>query len=254
MIDLHTHILPAVDDGAADLETALAMGRHGAERGLRVVAATPHFLGKLTWTEVQRRVEELNTEFSQAQISVELVAGGELMLDPVLFELEPDQIPTYGAKGKFCLIEFPLSQLPVYADEVLFDLQTKGITPIIAHPERYRAVAEDPNLVLHWLEQGCLTQVNTGSILGRFGSSAQKTAEILLTHDLAQFVASDAHGVQRRPLDLPETYAVLVQMLGKERAQELVELNPRAVLAGDFSTRRTPQPYVKKRRFFLFWG
>ncbi|HOQ72808.1 MAG TPA: tyrosine protein phosphatase [Limnochordia bacterium] len=252
MIDLHVHILPGVDDGPPTLEEALAMGRVGEERGLKVVAATPHFFGQLSWATVQQKVAELREEFARAQVSLELVAGAELMLDLSLLDLAPEEIPTYGGQGRFCLIEFPFQELPVYTDDVLFDLQTKGITPIIAHPERYRGVLQDPNTALGWLERGCLLQVNTGSILGRFGSTVQEAAEILLTHDMAQFVASDAHSVQRRTLDLPQAHGVLVELLGAERAEELVAANPRAVLAGDFAPRRPPQQYRRKRRFFSF--
>ncbi|HPT83148.1 MAG TPA: capsule biosynthesis protein CapC [Limnochordia bacterium] len=252
MIDLHTHILPGVDDGAADLETAVAMARSAAERGVEVICATPHYYGGLTWQAVQKQVESLRRQLAQAQIPVEVVAGAELMLDTDLLKLGSDEIPTYGGNSRFCLLEFPMYELPMYLEQVLFSLQTKGITPIIAHPERYREVMADPNVVLAWLEQGCLIQVNTGSILGRFGSAAAATAEILLEHDLAQFVASDAHSLKRRPPDLPEAYAVLVQLVGAERAGELVEHNPRGVIAGNFTPKRAPRPFVKKRRFFLF--
>jgi len=122
----------------------------------------------------------------------------------------------------------------VYTDDVLFDLQTKGITPIIAHPERYRGVLQDPNTALGWLERGCLLQVNTGSILGRFGSTVQEAAEILLTHDMAQFVASDAHSVQRRTLDLPQAHGSWWSCWGRSGGGACGGQS-RAVLAGDFA-------------------
>lgn len=252
MIDLHTHILPAVDDGAADLQTAVAMGRYAEEHGIEVICATPHFYGSVTWAGVQQRVEDLRRHFAQEGLKVELVPGAELLMDSSLLQLQREEVPTYGGQGKFCLIELPMSQVPVYTDQVFFALQTMGITPIVAHPERYRAVGDDPNTVLSWLEHGCLIQVNTGSILGRFGAGAAETARILLTHDMAHFVASDAHSLHRRPPDLPAAHEVLVEMVGAERAKELVEDNPRAVLGGGFAPRRAPRAYTRKRRFFLF--
>ena len=201
---------------------------------------------------MQQKVAELREEFARAQVSLELVAGAELLLDLSLLDLAPEELPTYGGQGRFCLIEFPFQEQPVYTDDVLFDLQTTGITPIIAHPERYRGVLQDPNTALGWLARGCLLQVNTGSILGRFGSTVQEAAEVLLTHDMAQFVASAAHSVQRRTLDLPQALGVLVELLGAERAEELVAANPGAVLAVDFAPRRPPQQYRRKRRFFSF--
>ena len=107
-------------------------------------------------------------------------------------------------------------------------------------------------MVFGWLEQGCLVQVNTGSILGRFGCEVAAAAEILLTHDWAQFVASDGHSMRRRPLDLPEAHTALVKpsaLSGRGTGGG----QPREMLAGSFAVKRQPREYVKKRRLFPFW-
>lgn len=249
MIDLHTHILPGVDDGAADLEMALAMGRLASEEGIVKIAATPHFHQISEWSLIKKQVEALRGEFSQAQIAVELVPGAELLLDLNLLDMQAQDIPTYGDQGKFCLIEFPLQQMPIYADEVLFGLQAKGITPIIAHPERYGAVVENPNLALEWLRQGCLIQMNTGSILGRFGTKIKGTAQIMLTSQMVQVVASDGHGSERRRLNLAETFSTLVEIVGQSTALDLVKANPQGILRGDFRMKAEPREYRKKRWF-----
>ncbi|NMB01387.1 MAG: hypothetical protein GX971_07725 [Firmicutes bacterium] len=252
MIDLHSHILPGVDDGAVDLEMSLAMGRYGEERGITIIAATPHFHEIPDWEKVRELVDRLKAEFAKAQIGVEIVPGAELLMDMALLEMIASDIPTFGNQGKFCLIELPMHQVPIYTEQVIFDLQTKGITPIIAHPERYSAVLADPNLCLGWLKQGCLIQMNSGSLLGRFGTEVKKTAEIMLTHDMVHLVASDAHGVERRRLNLPEAYEALLDIVGQTRAKELVETNPRSILQGNFASRYTPSEYRKKKRFFFF--
>ncbi len=251
MIDLHTHILPGVDDGATDLEMALAMGRFAASNGVTTIAATPHFYEVSDWSFVKQKVNELQSEFNQAQIGIELVAGAELMMDMGILEMDKGDIPTYGDGGKYCLIEFPLHQTPMYAEDVLFGVQAKGITPIIAHPERYGAVVENPNLVLNWLEKGCLVQMNSGSILGRFGPTIQETSKIMLTCGMVQVVASDGHGSQRRRLNLPEAHDSLVGIVGQAKAKELVEMNPRSILEGDFQLNEEPREYRKKKRFFF---
>lgn len=252
MIDLHSHILPLVDDGAVDLEMALAMGRFGVEHGLKAIAATPHFHELPSWSQIKTKVFELQQEFHKAGIDLELIAGAELLMDTEIAEMAKSEIPTFGDRGQVCLVELPLQQIPIYTSDVLFSLQTKGITPVIAHPERYAAIGEDPNLALKWLETGCLIQMNAGSILGRFGSKVQETARIMLTHQMVQLVASDAHGLERRRLNLPDAYEVLVELVGLEHANELVRENPRAILAGDVRLNRQPQEYRKKRRFFFF--
>ena len=115
MIDLHTHILPGVDDGATDLDMALAMARDAAAKGVTAIAATPHFYELPQWPLVKQKVEELCSEFNNARIGVELVAGAELMMDLGIMEMDAGEIPTYGDQGKFCLIEFPMRQIPMYA-------------------------------------------------------------------------------------------------------------------------------------------
>lgn len=251
MIDLHTHILPGCDDGAVDLEMALAMGRSAFHDGITTLAATPHFYEIPRWSTVQQKVGELQEEFVKAQIAVEVVAGAELLMDISLLDMEREEIPTYGDRGKYCLIELPALQVPVYAEQVLFVLQTKGITPIIAHPERYGAVARDPNVVLRWLQQGCLIQMNSGSILGRFGQPIQETAQILLAQGMVQVVASDGHGSGHRRINLVEAFDVLVGIVGSTKAKDLVETNPRSILDGDFQLKEEPLEYRKKKRFFF---
>jgi protein-tyrosine phosphatase len=251
MIDLHTHILPGIDDGAVDLDMALAMGRFAAAGGITTIAATPHFYEIPKWSLVKQKVEELQREFTKAQIAVDLVPGAELLMDMGIMDMEAQGIPTYGDGGKFCLIEFPLQQIPLYAEQVLFKLKAKGITPIIAHPERYGAVVEDPNLALGWLRTGCLIQMNSGSILGRFGSSIKETSKIMLTSNMVQMVASDGHGSERRRLNLPDAFEALVEVVGRAMARDLVEANPRSILDGDFQLKVEPVEYRKKRRFFF---
>ncbi len=252
MIDLHTHILPGVDDGAPDLETALEMARFGQKNGLSAIAATPHFDLIPDWNFIKDEVERLSRALLKEGIEVELIPGSEIYVDAELVGMDVGQIPTYGDRGEYCLIEFPMYQIPIYTEQVLFALQAKGIVPIIAHPERYAAVVEDPNLVLDWLNAGCLIQVNSGSILGRFGSKIRDTAEIMLEHNMVQFMASDAHGLERRGLNLNDAFDSLVKIIGQGRARALVETNPAAMLGGQFSLVEQPVPYTRRRRFFLF--
>lgn len=252
MIDLHTHILPQVDDGAEDLEMALAMGRYGLEQGLTKIAATPHFYQIPDWELIKKKVAELQKEFDAAQISLEIIPGAELFIDLDIMDMAAHQIPTYANMGKFCLIELPLQQIPIYTEQVIFSLQTKGITPIIAHPERYAPVVADPNVLLPWIRQGCLIQVNAGSILGRFGSKIRETAEIMLTHQMVHLVGSDGHRLERRQLNLAACLPDLTAIAGQELAQQLVTTNPGAILAGTFQAVKEPIEYRKRRRFLFF--
>jgi len=252
MIDLHTHILPGVDDGAEDLAMAIEMAEAAVRGGITVVAATPHFFQLPDWGKIKALTAELQRELDRAEIGLKVVPGGELFMDIEILDMAHSQIPTYAANGRYCLVEFPMQQVPMYVEQVLFSLQTKGITPIIAHPERYLAVVNDPNLVLHWIELGCAVQMNSGSILGRFGQRIVETAKIMLEHNMVHVLASDGHGVHRRGMNLPKAYAVVEKLIGTDRALELVHGNPELIVRGEPISLEGAQRYQKRRRFWLF--
>jgi len=253
MIDLHTHILPGIDDGAKDMADAVAMARQALERKVAVIAATPHYLNR-EWTVIKQRHADLEHQLSEQGIDLKVIVGAELFIDPELMEMPREKIPTYNDAGKYCLIEFPMQELPAYTDEVLFALQVKGIIPIIAHPERYRYVAEDPNLVFKWITNGCLIQVNAGSLLGLFGEQAKQTGIILLQHSLVHLLASDAHSTGRRSFCLDKCLAIAQQYVTSEVVDLLVNANPGLVVEGKPIDVDVPEPvqYQPRKRFWLF--
>ncbi len=252
MIDLHTHILPGIDDGARDAAMALRMAQQAVERGIEVVAATPHFMN-LTWDQVRAETEKLRKLLADHRISLTVVAGAELFVDPGLMDLAKDNIPTYNDAGKYCLIEFPMLELPSYIDQVLFSLQVKGITPIIAHPERNRVVIREPNLVAHWIGSGCLIQINANSLLGNFGADVQRIAEIMLQHQMVHFIASDAHSVNNRGFYLDRSVESAWRLVTRETAALLVSGNPARVIAGEQVEVPEVISYRPQRRFWNFW-
>jgi len=251
MIDLHTHILPGVDDGAGDEGSALDMARQAVERQIQVVAATPHFVN-LAWDQIKAEAAKLQALLTAHQINLTVVAGAELMIDLDLAVQAKEDIPTYNDAGKYCLIEFPMLELPHYVDQVLFSLQVKGITPVIAHPERYHAVIEDPNLPAHWIETGCLIQINAGSLLGNFGTHVQRTAEIMLKHQMVHLIGSDAHSTGRRGFHLERSAEAVQRLAGAETAAKLVSTNPARIIAGEPVEVLEVIPYRPHRRFWDF--
>ena len=232
LIDLHAHILPGLDDGASDIDEALAMARQAVERQIHVVAATPHFID-LTWDHVKNEAAKLGELLAAHHVDLTVVPGAELFIDLDLTGLAKEEIPTYNDAGKYCLIEFPMMELPPYVDQVLFALQVKGITPIIAHPERYRYVIDDPNLAASWIETGCLIQLNTNSILGGFGLQVQRTAEIMLRRQMVHVIASDAHSTGRRGFHLDRAAEAVGRLMGVEMVEQLLCANPARIIAGE---------------------
>ena len=177
-------------------------------------------------------------------------------MDIEIIDMAVGQIPTYGANGRYCLVEFPLQQVPLYVEQVFFSLQTKGITPIIAHPERYLAVVNDPNLVLHWIELGCAVQMNSGSILGRFGQKILETARILLSTTWCMFwpltaTASSEGRTFPRPCGCGEAHW--------SGAPQLVKGNPELIIKGEPISFAKPGAIRKRSasgfsEVLRFWG
>lgn len=250
MIDLHTHILPGVDDGADSLQMSTQMAEAASEDGVTHIVATPHYDAIPNWAQIKEKVTTLQEKVASACPDIRILPGAELYLDPYLESLSKEDIPTYGDLGNHCLLEFPLRDIPGYAEQIVFSLQVKGITPILAHPERYAPLVCDPNKLTKWLELGCLVQVNTGSILGMFGKEVQKTAEIFLTHQMAQFVASDAHSIGRRRVNLAETISAL-EVLELD-AQLLTTTNPQQIIDGNQVRVDNYQRYKPRKRFWIF--
>ncbi len=251
MIDLHSHILPGYDDGAKDISESLAMAKQAAKHQITILAATPHYQGQ-DWLMIQSRVNELNERIKQACINLRVIPGAELYIDPQLITTPKEDIPTYNDNGRYCLLELPMFDLPHYVDQVLFTLQVKGIIPVIAHPERYGVVIADPNIIKKWIDNGCLIQMNTNSILGMFGDKVKQTSEILIKHQMVHLVASDAHSLGRRGFNLHSAADYLGKIIGEEKTVRLVQKNPDLIIAGEPVPVPEVLAYKPRKRFWLF--
>lgn len=251
MIDLHCHLLPGIDDGAADWTEAAAMAERYVEDGVVCVAATPHMMPDGPFANrasaVLSLVDEARRRFGEAGITLEIVAGGELYASEELIRgIDDGSLLTYGGMGRYALVEMPAAEIPPFIEEVWFALQVRGITPILAHPERNLAVAADPERLIPWIERGVALQVNARSILGASGSGTRRVAETLLLRRMAHLVASDAHGARRRPPGLSEARARVEELVDGEYAATLVSGNPRKVIAGEPIERWEPAPPPKR--------
>ncbi|WP_083189941.1 tyrosine-protein phosphatase [Orenia metallireducens] len=220
MIDIHTHILPNVDDGAKDLSESLEIAREAERQGVTMIVATPHYMEEgygISPAETKKRVEELQEELNRAEINIKILPGAEIYIMPNLAKrLKEGIVPTIN-NGRYILVEFPMTKIPDYTDNLLYDLKVMGYTPIIAHPERYKEIQTDPNRLYYWVKDGILAQLNAGSLLGMFGSEVKETAEVLVNHNMVQLMASDLHSNNHRRECLPEGYDRLEQLIG-ERA------------------------------------
>ncbi|MDD4343398.1 MAG: hypothetical protein PHH19_03410 [Eubacteriales bacterium] len=194
-LDIHNHILPGIDDGSRNIDESISMALALYEAGVREIVATPHFEVGLyfnTRDKILREWEKLQKEFFSRGININLHPGSEVMLTPEVPELlKEGKIMTMKDEGNFILVEFPLSQMPLYIEDVLYEIKLMGIQPIIAHPERYRKISKE-------LIEDNLLQLNIGSFFGSYGQVPKEKAERILKikNDQEIFFATDAHRLQ----------------------------------------------------------
>ncbi len=236
MIDIHCHILPAVDDGADSLETALEMARVAAATGVTDIAATPHFRGVAESFEMLPEIERARKALSDAVraegIGVKLHGGAEILCVAETPYLPKHlRLPTLG-EGKYLLCEFYFDESAYFMSDILSALREDGYIPVVAHPERYDAVQRDPRLLVSWFREGYILQANKGSILGTLGRGAERAADFMLDSGLCHLIAGDAHGLESRTTDMRELRRYVHDYIDGEYGRILLRENPRRILEG----------------------
>jgi len=233
MIDLHCHILPGVDDGPQSLEEAVAMCRMAAADGCEAMVATPHQRRGEWWNSDRDHLAALAAELQEAVgPDFRIYLGGEVHVDSeLLAEVENGGGILPLAGSRYLLIEFGPRGTPAESVHLIHELVVAGWRPVIAHPEFIPWLAPDPELVALLVARGALTQVTAMSLTGDFGRRPQSDAVTLLETGLVHFVASDSHGVRRRPPGLQRAYRTIAGRWGEAAARRLTTDNPRAVVA-----------------------
>jgi len=231
MVDIHSHILWGLDDGAETLEESLAMVRLAAETGTTDIVATPHANSRYPYqTElIQQRIAEISADLS-GKPRIHRGCDFHLSFDNVQAVMEsPSKYAVNG--GPYLLVEFPDGPL-AGMKRVLTMLLDCGLAPIMTHPERHLQLQRIEQEFVEWIQMGCLVQVTAQSLLGRFGRHSEASAWQMVRRGLVHFVASDAHDTKDRPPRLDLAYEALSTRVGESCAQLLLIQNPTAVLSG----------------------
>ncbi len=233
MLDLHLHILANVDDGPGDRDESEAMLRLASSIGFTHLVATPHLHEALASPYKDRVAEEQSWLSSIAEeVGITLKNGFEIRLSPDLGKrLESGEPVTLGG-SRTVLVELPFAGWPTFTDQALFDVMTSGFRPLLAHPERYAAALDNPDLIYALHDRGVMMQLTTGSLAGLFGKRSREVAEQFLRDGIVEILASDAHSAGRRFVSVAEGIARAKELLGSERTQQLTVDNPRALLTG----------------------
>lgn len=254
LVDIHCHILPGIDDGSKDWDTSLKLAQDAVNDGITHAILTPHHLNG-RYTNHKQDVISLTSDFEkkleEAQIPLTVFPGQEVRLSGDLISaLDSDDILFCDEDGRYMLLEFPSEDVPTYAKNTIFELQKRGVTPIIVHPERNSRILKEPEVLQGLLEQGCLVQITASSYLGTFGKEIADLSKRLIEVGQGACFASDAHDLPRRQYELSEALDQLRSDFGREKAEQFKD-NAKAVINGD-NVQMNWQPLKKKKRFWLF--
>jgi protein-tyrosine phosphatase len=234
MIDIHSHILPDLDDGARAPEESLEMARIAVEDGIEQMVCTPHMFNGLSGDpqpqDIRTRVSKLQEEIGNGRLK--LLPGNEVHISHQIADHAREHRFCRLNNGNYMLVEFPSMIIPVGAEDLFYQLQLQGLYPILVHPERNAQFQSNPSLIEPFVRRGVFIQVTAMSVTGEFGIKAQKCAEILLRHQCVHFLATDTHRPKTRPPILSRGRDAAARIVGKNSARKLVEDNPLAVISG----------------------
>lgn len=229
MIDFHSHILPGIDDGSRSIEQTIRMLKEAKEAGFTKIISTSHYMEGYYESDETERIELLN-EVQKNISGIELYLGNEIYITNNMIDLIQNKQASTINNSKYVLFEFPLSAKSMNDKEVVYRLIENGFVPVIAHPERYSYVQDNPEYIEELAEMGALFQANYGSIIGMYGKKAEKTLKKLLKNDLIRFFGTDSHRIDQVYTKMPKILKKLRKVLSDEEIEEFTVINPQKVL------------------------
>ncbi|MBZ5984820.1 MAG: CpsB/CapC family capsule biosynthesis tyrosine phosphatase [Leuconostoc gelidum] len=252
MIDLHSHLLPNIDDGSKSLRASLRMANEAVENGIEAALMTPHHMNG-HYINHKADVIQLTSQFQdqldKENIPLQVFPSQEVRINGGLLEaLDNDDILFADDSNRYLLLEFPDDDVPTYSEDMIFKIMQRGISIQIAHPERNTKIMSDPDILYSLIEKGAIAQVTASSYVGSFGKKVQKFGESIIEHNLAHVFVSDAHDLPNRDYEMRQALDKLRSHLGSDY-QQLFEKNAEAILDGNNVEKLVPEPIVK-RRFF----
>ena len=256
MIDMHSHILADIDDGSKSWEMSLEMLRMAVNSGTTDIIATPHVnrQGVIpSWPDITDKVNLLQQKAKAAAININIHSGAEVGFDYDALRFIKEGSRDYCLAGsRYILVEFTEQSQPDQAEKLLYELMLRGFVPVLAHPERYERIMAHPKRVLEWMNQGTLTQCNTGSFTGYFGKTVQKRAEGLRCNHMVTFLGSDAHCLESRNTDMREAGRA-IHKLDNKKVDTLTacEHNAATVLQDKVLYPELPKQWKKPHSGFL---
>lgn len=252
MIDLHSHILYGVDDGSKELENSVMMAKEAFEGGYTHICCTPHFLEPdfiSDWKDNEKRLEILKKRLKEENIDIELRLGNEIFLtENTIEDLQKNKALKLN-ESKYILVEFPMVNQLKCCEKIIDRLILMGYKVIIAHPERYKYVQENPDYMIPYLEKGVIFQSNIGSVIGMYGEGARICINTLLKRNMIQALSTDAHRANSVYKKIEKISNKMKEKISEDYFEELTVINPQKILNDeDIEIRK----YKKKKKFLFF--
>lgn len=232
MIDFHSHILYGVDDGATEIHDSIKLIEEAEKAGFTKIIATSHYQIEYFEANEEKRkaiIQELQQRFK----NVEIILGSEIYINQDIISLLKQKRASTINNTQYVLFEIPFLNNAMYFNHVIDDLRRNNYIPIIAHPERYKIVKENPKIVEEWIERGILIQCNYASVIGKYGKDVQKTIELLLKHNLVHFLGTDSHRPKITYPYVEDARNKIIKLVGEKYFKELSEENAEKVLKSD---------------------
>lgn len=251
MIDIHSHILPGIDDGAKSEEDSILMAQQALEQGVHTMIATPHHKTSSfdnARDSILMHTEILNELFKAHDIPLTLLPGQETRINgDFLTDLKNGEILCLN-ETDYVFVELPFDHVPLYTETMLYDILMQGYKPIIVHPERNREIREQPGKLYDLVRKGALTQITAGSLLGDFGKEIARFTREIIEHNMTHFVATDAHNITSRPVNLAEAYEFIQNEIGANVYYTFLE-NAEFLIKNEVVHQSEPEK-IRRRKFF----
>ena len=251
MVDIHSHLIYEVDDGSKSIEDTIYMLKEAEDAGFTDIILTPHYMENyftVSCNEISEKIKLIKEKMGN--INVNLYQGNEIYSTTNIINLINNKQATTLNNSRYVLIELQMQEKPIELDEVIYLLLKNNKIPIIAHPERYKYVQDDPNILLDYINEGVLFQANYGSISGMYGKTVKQTVKKLITHNMIHFLGSDNHRTNSIYSNMEQTLKTLNKWVNKKNVKELTEINPKNILNNEEFDINEPQKI--KKRFFKF--
>ena len=255
MIDIHSHILPEIDDGAKHITESIAMAKLVVSEGIHTIIATPHHKNGIfenTKKNILEKVMRLNEALKEEAIDLKVLPGQETRIyGEILADYQKGEILTLNDAGRYLFIELPIDSVPAYTESLLYDIQMKGLIPVIVHPERNQEFLDSPNRLYKLVKNGAMTQITAKSLVGGYGKKIKKYAQQLIELNLTHYIASDVHNTKNRSFHMVQAYDEIESKFGVDMVYLFMD-NAELLVQGKLAYKEMPQKIETKKFLGLF--